>query len=332
MLKLESFFGLSEMARTAGSLGKYTRAALEKARTSGAEFTSQEFCQWLKDAGADNPNPASLNTAIKKLAADEGERPSALKPLIIVQQGKRGAGSNKTIFKYVFDGPAGAPLKVPGQEKAPEEEIPYEDEEGDASSPTVQQAPKAPVRPPWPQWMPKPERDGSWPESQMFKLDSSGFGPDHEMWAQIKAAEDDVDVHSIVKKNLPPQYQRAAITVAQDIFKNINKPWDKQSPKAQEPEEDEDTSWLDDEESEGSFSSAPEDDDESPDEPGAGADQFLKQEPEKPSAPSSGDRVAAMKQLMQKKGSPSQKPADPSAPEPAKKSMSSLWKKFGGKR
>lgn len=250
MSKLYSFFGLNEMARHAGSLGKIMRTALETARQYGNEFTVKQFCGWLIDAGAEKADPGSVGQRLSKMYAKDGERPNALKPLIRASEFNRGPGGTG-LYKYVFDGPAGAAARSDLEKKPKDDDdIPFDDD--DAIT-----APKKSAT--WPKWLPKADPDGSYDQEKMAQLDAAGHGFEDDMWDAITKADDSIAVHRIVKDAVPPQLQRAAIRVAQEVFKNLNKTWDaKAKPLSQN------RSWVDDDETEGSFSSSPDDDDETP--------------------------------------------------------------------
>ncbi len=327
MSKLSSFF-LHEMARPTGWLSPAWKGALELARQSRSEFTTKHFAQWLIDSGVSNQDVNKLakgiNTRLTGMAAEPGTRPTASTPLVMVTRGTR--GKSHSVFKYLHDGPPGLAPSAPPSARKNTDDIPFDDEDDDGKS----------QNPGGPQWLPKANRDGSYEEEQMAKLEDAGFGSEKaQMWADIAMAKDNLAAHAIIKKEIPPQFQRAAIRVAQEVFKNLDKGWDaadqKLSPKK---------AWVDDEETGGSFSDAPDDDDETPlddddiepaddpapagkpedepldlgipdwepldlgieDEPEAqqaGASNFLK--PDEPKKANPADRLAAMQALAKSK-------------------------------
>lgn len=225
MANLFSFFGINEMARSAGSLGKIMRGALEQARQFGGEFSVKQFCDWLKQAGAENADPGSVGVRLNKLIADEGEGPTAFKPLITTRGWERGKGTGGTkLLKYAFDGPAGAAAKSDlNKPKAKDDdEIPFEDDD-DAATRQKSEG--------WPKWLPKPIPNGSWDQAKMAQLQDAGYGADkNQLWADIASADDNITVHRLIKaEGVPPQLQNAMLRVAQEVFKNLNKEWDAKS-------------------------------------------------------------------------------------------------------
>lgn len=270
MSNLFSFFGLNEMARSAGSFGKIMRAALEKARAHGAEFTVKQFCAWMIEAGAENAQPTSVKTRLNKLIAGEGQRPSAFQPLVTTNKGRTGPGDPARL-KYAFDGPAGAAAKsdLNKPKDDDEDEIPFEDDDDIAAN--------APKNAGWPKWLPKPDADGDYDQQKMAQLQDAGYGADqNQLWADIAQAENNIAVHDLVKKaGVPPQLRMAVVRVAQEVFKNLNKPWDavtKPLSKAR--------NWVDDDDSGGAFSE-PEDGDETE----LGDDDFEDEEDTDPGIP-----------------------------------------------
>ncbi len=325
------------------------KAALEKARQSKSEFTVKDFAQWLIDSGVSNQDAGKLakgiSTRVAKLAVEPGERPTSTTPLVQVTKGTR--GKSWSVFKYLYNGPPGlAPSAPPGAAKKSGDDIPYEDEDDDFDGGSQGGVP---------QWLPRPDPDGSYEQEKMAQLEDAGFGSDKaQMWADIAQAKDSLAAHAIINKELPPQFRRAGIRVAQEVFKNLDKTWDaadqKLSPKK---------AWVDDEEAGGSFSDSPDDDeeemelddddvqampaddepldlgipDEEPldlgieDEPEAsqaGASNFLK--PDVPTKATPGDRVAAMQQLSKKPKPEDPKPNPPGAPT-KKSSVSKFFRR-----
>jgi hypothetical protein len=223
--RLFSFFGLNEMARPKGTFDPRMKAALEKAREYGGEFTVKQFCQWLADEGVRDPHPASIGTRLARMTAKEGERPDALHPLIQAQAGRTGPGGTG-MRQYALDGPAGYQKPDPNA-VAPdaEDEIPYEDDEEETDAPEPAPAPKGPP----PRWVPKASTspDADWTEEAMADLEKAGFGPDSPMWLKIGKAENDIDVAKIMGgESISPQHRKKVIRVAQQIFQNLGKDWD----------------------------------------------------------------------------------------------------------
>lgn len=221
MSRLYSFFGLNEMARPKGSFGKTMRAALEKARAYGGEFTVKQFAEWLAEEGVENPHPASVGIRLSKMTAGEGERPDALHPLIRAQAGRRGPGGTGT-FLYALDGVAGYKKPDPNAVEPDDEEEAGFDDDGEDG----EEAPAAPKGPP-PNWVPKADPNGGWIEETMAELETAGFGPDHPMWLKIGKAENDAEVAVIMGgESISPQYTRKIRRVAQQIFTNLGKDWE----------------------------------------------------------------------------------------------------------
>lgn len=75
-------------------------------------------------------------------------------------------------------------------------------------------------------WVPQPDEDGSYAESSMAKCAAKGLGPDSELWRDIAKTGSDVDAHKLIRTRVPIQLQRAALVIAKDIFKNLNKDWE----------------------------------------------------------------------------------------------------------
>ncbi len=321
MSNLFSFFGLNEMARSAGSFGKIMRAALEKARMHGGDFTVKQFCAWLIEAGAENAQPTSVKTRLNKLIAGDGERPSAFKPLVATNKGRTGPGDPARL-KYVFDGPAGASAKSDLNRPKDDEDddIPFEDDDDTAAS-----APKAKDAG-WPKWLPKPDPDGSYDQEKMAQLQDAGYGADqNQLWADIAQAENNIAVHDLVKKaGVPPQLRMAVVRVAQEVFKNLDKPWDAKSKPLSQAR-----NWVDDDDSGGAFSE-PEDETE------LGDDDFEDEEDTDPGIPTmepdeeepEATQAGAANFLKPAAPAPVTPPKPPAAqppPAPAKKSSVSKF-------
>lgn len=95
-----------EMPRPVGVLNKSWYNALEHVRQSREEFTPKEFYDIIKAYGGGGSAPTALSSQLRRLTADEGEKPSARKPLVFVKKGHKGPGGT-AIFKYAFNGPPG---------------------------------------------------------------------------------------------------------------------------------------------------------------------------------------------------------------------------------
>ncbi len=253
MARLSSFFQ-TEMARTAGSMAPTTRKALEMARQSGEEFSVEQFCRWLIDAGVPGPEPGvdpkafmkrltqSVNTRVRKLAADPeaGERPSALKPLVATRAGRTGPGGGG-LFRYVYDGAPGVPLKGVAKPKPDEtdDDIPYaDDEEGGEFSDAPDEPPAAPKAKMPPGLLPKADDSEQAPMASqtMADLAQIGFGEDNEIWPQIAKAENDVAVQKIMAQSgVPNMVRPGVIRVAKYIFNRLAKDWETGGVAAPEP-------------------------------------------------------------------------------------------------
>jgi hypothetical protein len=220
MARLHSFFGLNEMARPKGSIDAKTKAALEMARQHGGEFTVKQFCQWLADAGANNPSVASVGTRLGRMYAPAGERPDALRPLVRASDFRTGPGGAGS-YVYAYDGPPGYVKKDPNAPEAePEDELEQEPEDSEAPP---QEAPRQPP----PRWVPKADANGDWTEEAMAELEAADLGPDHPMWRAVGEAENDIAVAKIFgAESIPPQFQRKAKRVAQKIFANLGRDWE----------------------------------------------------------------------------------------------------------
>lgn len=218
MARLYNFFGLDEMARPKGTFGKTMRAALEKAREYGREFTVKQFCEWLAEQGVENPHPASVGIRLSKMTAGEGERPSTLQPLVKAQAGRRGPGGSGT-FLYALNGPAGYTKPDPNAAE-PDDEEQFDDDDAPA--------PSAEPRKPPPRWVPKADlNSGDWAEEAMAELAAGDLGPDHPMWLKVGEANSDLEVAKILgAENIPPQFKRKAQRVAKQIFTNLGKDWE----------------------------------------------------------------------------------------------------------
>lgn len=224
-----------EMAKTKGALGAPMRLALSQARSHRDEFTIRDFVAWVEQAGG-KASEASIQPAFKRLIAPEGEAPSAEHPLIVTRPGRRGPGG-QGFFKYAFDGDAGAAIKTDRAKDAyaalaqqQQQQAPDDDGAEDGVG-----AGEAPVT--GPNYLPLPDENGSFAEVSMARLVAAGHGPDDPMWSEIARLNSDIEVHAVAKR-LPPQLQRSAVRVGQEIFKNLNKPWEgggPQQPK-REPE------------------------------------------------------------------------------------------------
>ncbi len=252
MPRLTSFFQ-TEMARTAGSIAPTTRKALEFARQSGEEFSVEKFCQWLIDAGVPGPGPEddpkafmkrmsmSVNQRVKKMTADPelGERPSAMKPLVATRKGRTGPGGGG-LFRYVYDGPAGVPLKGLTKPKPEDDfdDIPYaDDDEAGAEEPTPAPEPAAPTKAKMPpNVLPKADPNGDWVEETMAALADMGYGPDSDIWPQIAKAQVDTDVAKIMgQEGVPPMARPKMIRVAKHIFNRMGRDWETGGTMAPEP-------------------------------------------------------------------------------------------------
>lgn len=210
-----------EMARTKGAIGPEMRVALAAARKHGDEFSVKEFCAWLQAAGGKGI-PANVNVHLKRLSAPEGTKPTAENPLIVTKPGRQGPGGDG-LFRYAFNGEAGAAVKTPKMasdlENARAAAKQYDDEE---SGEDLSQ-----------NWLPTPDRDSdNYAESSMAKLADAGMGPDDPFWEEVKEADDDMAVHDLIKgSGTLPQYHRAMMVVSKEIFSRLNKDWDGSGPK-----------------------------------------------------------------------------------------------------
>jgi len=220
MARLYSFFGLNEMARPKGTFGKTMRAALEKAREYGREFTVKQFCGWLAEQGVENPHPASVGIRLSKMVAGEGERPNTLQPLVKAQAGRRGPGGSGT-FLYALNGPAGYTKPDPNAASSDDDGEEQEFNDDDDSP-----APVAP-RKPAPRWVPQADPNGDWTEETMAELEGADLGPDHPMWLKVGEAENDMAVAKIIgAENIPTQYRRKVQRISKKIFSNLGKDWE----------------------------------------------------------------------------------------------------------
>jgi hypothetical protein len=225
MSSFRRLYPVTEMARPVGSLAKTMRAALEIVRQSGEEFTAKRFCEILASVGVENPHPASVGIRLAKMSAPEGERADALHPLIRPVPGRRGQGGTGT-FKYVFDGPAGSVRKSStGADDEPEAGGGEETGQEPELEPDDGEEPEAP-RGPAPGWIPRSNPMGDYAEVSMEKLEDAGIRREDPMWIEIAKTNNDLEAHRVIAKHVPVQLRRAAIRVAQEIFRNLQKQWE----------------------------------------------------------------------------------------------------------
>lgn len=241
-MRLKEFFNVDEMPRTKGALSPAWRAALEKARQHQGDFDAHQFLEWLEAAGG-NSSLATIPGLLNRLVPGEGERPSALAPLIVTHPGSRGRGGDRKRYRYAIPGSAGVKPKTSqddGQDDEPEQATRQEPE---------------------PETLRLPTRDplGSYAEVSMDKLASAGFDEQHTLWAKLGDAPDGLAAHELIRKELPITLQRPAVAVARELFQTLNKDWDgaasKKSPSKEpaprtrasfEPEEPEESETDDD--------------------------------------------------------------------------------------
>jgi hypothetical protein len=248
-------FGLNkEMARPKGAFGAPMRAVINWAAQQHGEFTAHDMLPVYQAAGGqrDQTNKyaayQSFTTALKRIIAPEGRRPSDEQPLVVAKVGTKGRGGAAT-YKWAaknrpaLASPAPTPTKpssdVPAGEfddeptaqdapayKDPEPDL-SDDGTGDDEDRSEPDEPDEQRPTGVPSWMPMPDADGTGAQYSMSVIadQEPKLGLTSPFWRDIARAAQNGDDGAAMQavRSSGPQLTRHKLQVVRAVFQNLGK-------------------------------------------------------------------------------------------------------------